>query len=88
MKKLLLSITIIIFSTFLFSCSKDDTASDSIDENGGQIYRYQVVTINVGSTSLTNNVYLIGAYLLIIHRFMFFSYSTIFIYLGTIKTVS
>lgn len=58
MKKLLLSITIIIFSTFLFSCSKDDTASDSIDENGGQIYRYQVVTINVGSTSLTNNVYL------------------------------
>lgn len=58
MKKLLLSITIIIFSTFLFSCSKDDTATDSIDENGGQIYRYQVVTINVGSTSLTNNVYL------------------------------
>lgn len=58
MKKLLLSITIIIFSTFLFSCSKDDTASDSIDENGGQIYRYQVVTIDVGSTSLTNNVYL------------------------------
>ena len=58
MKKLLLRITIIIFSTFLFSCSKDDTASDSINENGGQIYRYQVVTINVGSTSLTNNVYI------------------------------
>jgi len=57
MKKLLLSIIIIIFSTFLFSCSKDDTVSNSINENGGQIYRYQVVTINVGSTSLTNNVY-------------------------------
>ena len=55
MKKFLLSI--IIFSTFLFSCSKDDTATDSINENGGQISRFQLVTVDFGSTTVPNDTY-------------------------------
>lgn len=57
MKKLLLSIIIIIFSTFLFSCSKDDTVSNSINENGGQISRFQLVTVDFGSNTIPNDTY-------------------------------
>jgi len=57
MKKLLLSITIIIFSTFLFSCSKEESETTLTGENGGQISRFQLVTVDFGSNTIPNDTY-------------------------------
>lgn len=57
MKKSVFNLVFFLVSVMLFSCSKEDSETNQINENGGQISRYQVVTVDVGSIALTDNYY-------------------------------
>jgi uncharacterized protein (TIGR02145 family) len=52
---------IFLFALFsliiLSSCSKDDSASEPINQNGGEVFRSQVVTINLNNVTLSENEY-------------------------------
>lgn len=49
----------IIMAFFVISCSKDDNNSETepIELNGGDVYRYQMVTIDLPNTTLSENEY-------------------------------
>ena len=48
----------LLLTFFSLSCSKDDTVETTITgENGGQISRFQLVTVDFGSNTLPNDTY-------------------------------
>ncbi len=59
MKKILLLLLVSFTSVVLFNaCSKDDAENaENINQNGGNVYRYQIVTINVPNTELEQDEY-------------------------------
>lgn len=58
MKKHIQKLAFLVFSLVLIlSCSKDDTDETLVDQNGGQISRFQIVIIDFGETSLSDNTY-------------------------------
>ena len=59
MKKLLQLVGFVLFLVLNFSCSKDDAETNlaSGGENGGQISRFQLVTVDFGSTTVLNDTY-------------------------------
>lgn len=51
-------ILILFYSIFiLLSCSKDDSNGNQINQNGGQVSRFQIVKISTGNMPLTENTY-------------------------------
>lgn len=53
-KILALFVAIIVF---IAGCSKDDTVEEPVDQDGGNVFRYQMVIINVPNTTLNQNEY-------------------------------
>lgn len=54
------SVLALIITFFVLGCSKDDSGSDNeqpIELNGGDVYRYQMVTIDLPNTALSVNEY-------------------------------
>ena len=48
----------LLLTIFSLSCSKDETAEQSLTgENGGQVSRFQLVTIDFGSNTVPNDTY-------------------------------
>ena len=60
MKKLLQLVGFVLFLVLNFSCSKDDAETNlaSGGENGGQVSRYQIVTLNFQPGQLTSDTYM------------------------------
>lgn len=60
MKKLLQLAGFVLFLVLNFSCSKDDAETNlaSGGENGGQVSRYQIVTLNFQPGQLTSDTYM------------------------------
>ncbi|KAF2519631.1 hypothetical protein E0W68_04605 [Flavobacterium salilacus subsp. salilacus] len=57
MKSILLKFSLFLAVLFTFSCSNDDSEDNPIDENGGVVSRYQIVTIDTESVSLSDEEY-------------------------------
>lgn len=58
MKKHIQKLAFLVFSLVLIlSCSKDDTDVTPVDQNGGDIFRSQIVTLNISNVSLSANEY-------------------------------
>ncbi|ESU21123.1 hypothetical protein FEDK69T_26800 [Flavobacterium enshiense DK69] len=60
MKKHLLKSLVLFMAALavIVSCSKDDaTENDKVDQNGGEVFRYQAVTINLNGVDLSQNEY-------------------------------
>lgn len=55
--KLKLILVFLLIGIFFFSCSKEDSETSENSQNGGEISRFQIVTVDVGSTILNNNTY-------------------------------
>ena len=50
-------VILLLVGLMLFSCSKEETEPSLTGENGGEISRYQIVIVDVGSMELTNQTY-------------------------------
>lgn len=48
---------LIVIAFFFIGCSNDENGTNSINENGGNVFRYQVVTIDVPNLELDENQY-------------------------------
>lgn len=50
-------VAIIALSVVFAGCSKDDDGKTQVEENGGDVFRYQIVTIDFSNTELSENEY-------------------------------
>lgn len=57
MKNYFLILGIILISLLSLSCSKEETEPTLTGENGGQVSRFQLVTIDFGSNTVPNDTY-------------------------------
>ena len=57
MKNYFLKLGIILISLLSLSCSKEETEPTLTGENGGQVSRFQLVTIDFGSNTIPNDTY-------------------------------
>lgn len=54
MKKYIQKLAFIVFSiALILSCSKDDAETASIEQNGAQIFRSQIVTLDLDNVTLS-----------------------------------
>jgi hypothetical protein len=57
MKKIFLTFAFLFLGILLITCSKEDSEQPLTGENGGQISRFQLVTIDFGSNTVPNDTY-------------------------------
>lgn len=57
MKKNVFKVILLLVGLMLFSCSKEDTVPILTGENGGQISRFQLVTVDFGNNTIPNDTY-------------------------------